>query len=482
MNAADPRGMGVSAGRLALASAWKAACLVAVATLAGCSLLQPATKPEPVAAEPPPPPPLPVPSATHRFVVEPGQDVIGAIQVVTITDKEDTLPDIARRFNVGYEEIVRANPGVDPWLPGVGREIVVPTQFVLPDAPRQGVVINVAAMRLFYYPKPEAPPKGAKPAAAGKQAKLAKGEKPKPAPPQPQVVITHPIGIGKVGWQTPEGVTKITSRVKDPVWTPPLSVRLEHRKNGEELPPRVPAGPDNPLGAHMFRLGWPSYLVHGTNKPYGVGMRSSHGCVRLYPEDIAQLYETVPVGTQVRVVNQPYLLGWQREGGHERLYVQAYGPLEDDKRDWKHGPKSLLKKAGKTPLWQKVRAHDAEIDWDAARAQSEKPRGIPVPVMKSHPVALDAIVAAAPRVQNVLPTGATWDGRTELLVDEATFDAILNDRDPEPDASTTGTGAAPKPARTSAAPAATTSAVAKPASPEPLAPGGAVAPVAKATP
>lgn len=469
MNAAVPRGTvrgtGATVGRRALA----VGCVIAAASLAGCSLLRPAETPPPAAVEPPPPPPLPVPAATHRFMIQPGQDVVGAIQVVTITDKDETLPDVARRFNVGYEEIVRANPGVDPWLPGVGREIVVPTQFVLPDAPREGVVINVAAMRLFYFPKPTAPPK---------PAKLAKGEKPKPVPPPPQVVITHPIGIGKVGWQTPEGVTKITSRVKDPVWTPPLSVRLEHRKNGEELPPRVPAGPDNPLGAHMFRLGWPSYLVHGTNKPYGVGMRSSHGCVRLYPEDIAQLYESIPIGTQVRVVNQPYVLGWERD----RLYVQAYGPLEDDKRDWRHGPKSLLKKAGKSPLWQKIRAHDAEIDWEAARAQSTEPRGIPVPVMKSHPVALDAILAAAPRVQNMLPTGATWDGRTELLVDEATFDSILNDR--EPDAQSPDAGA-DKPAGATAAPSAkatataTTTAVAKPVA---VPAGGSAPPVAKATP
>jgi L,D-transpeptidase ErfK/SrfK len=381
------------------ALAIRALALGVVLLSGGCALAP--VKPEPVVEAPPPPPPLPVPTATHRFVLDPNSDVVGVVQRVVV-GPEDTLPDIARRFNVGYEEIVRANPGVDPWLPGEGREVVVPTRFVLPDAPREGVVVNVAAMRLFYYPAPKK-----------------KGD--------PREVITHPIGIGKVGWNTPEGVTKIVSRKKDPTWTPPASVRREHLKNGEKLPATVPPGPDNPLGAHMFRLGWPSYLVHGTNKPYGVGMRSSHGCVRLYPEDIEILFESVPIGTQVRVVNQPYLLGW----AGERLYVQAYGPLEDDKRDWEHGPKSLLKKSAKSknPLWQKIRAHDADIDWDEARAQSAKPLGVPVPVMKGDGLALDQVLAQATLVQNVLPTGATWNGKTELLVDEAQYNEMVGERE-----------------------------------------------------
>jgi L,D-transpeptidase ErfK/SrfK len=385
---------------LAAVRAARALAVVGLLLSGGCALVKPAPEPA-LEAPPPPPPPLPVPTATHRFVVDPASDVVGHVQRVVV-GREDTLPDIARRFNVGYEEIVRANPGVDPWLPGQGREVVVPTQFVLPDAPREGLVVNVAAMRLYYYPKPQK-----------------KGD--------PQEVVTHPIGIGKVGWKTPEGVTKIVSRVKDPTWTPPESVRREHLKHGEKLPPRVPPGPDNPLGSHMFRLGWPSYLIHGTNKPYGVGMRSSHGCVRLYPEDISGLFETLPVGTPVRVVNQPYLLGWRGE----QLYVQAYGPLEDDRRDWAHGPKSLLKKSSKSksPLWQKIRAHDPDIDWEEARAQSLKPLGVPVPVMKSDGIAMNHVLAAATLVQNVLPTGATWNGRTELLVDEAQYREMLGGRE-----------------------------------------------------
>ena len=261
-------------------------------------------------------------------------------------------------------------------------------------------MINVAAMRLYYFPK------------------HAKGE--------PQIVVTHPIGIGKVGWQTPEGVTKIVARVKDPIWVPPVSVRKEHLENGDVLPPKVPAGPDNPLGAYMFRLGWPSYLIHGTNKPYGVGMRSSHGCVRLYPEDIQILYESVPINTPVRVVNQPYLLGWQRD----TLYVQAYGALEDDKRNWQHGPQSIAKKAGKTPLWQRIRAHDAEIDWARARDLADPARGIPVSVMKRDAETLAAVVTGAHRVRNALPVGATWDGQESLLIDEKQFAEMIDAREP----------------------------------------------------
>ena len=188
---------------------------------------------------------MPLPVANQRFEIDPGDDVVGTVQVVKAT-KEDTLADIARRFNVGYEEIVRANPKVDAWLPGEGTEVIVPSQFVLPDAPRTGLVINIPAMRIFYFPPAK------------------KGEKP--------VVFTHPIGIGKMGWRTPEGVTKITRRQKDPTWHVPVSVRKEHHENGEDLDPVIGPGPDNPLGKYAFYLGWPSYLIHGTNKPSGVGL------------------------------------------------------------------------------------------------------------------------------------------------------------------------------------------------------------------
>ncbi len=344
-------------------------------------------------------PELPPPVATHRFELQPGQDVVGTVQI-TISTHEDTLSDIARRFNVGYEEIVRANPDVDPWLPGEGTRIVVPTQFVLPDAPREGIVLNIAAMRLFYFP----------PAAKG----------------EPQVVYTHPVGIGKVGWATPEGVTRIVRRKKDPVWRPTPSIIAEHRKNGEELPPVVGPGPDNPLGRHALYLGWPTYLIHGTNKPAGVGLRSSHGCIRLYPEDIALLFDLVPDGTSVRVVNQPFLFGWH-DG---KLYMQAYDVLEDDRRDWRGKDGRLLKKTVAARL-KKIDAGLSEeaLDWDLIFALADEPRGVPVPVSEPGS-SLQSVLAAAPTVQNRLPEGATWDGQSDLPMDEATFREMLSDSQP----------------------------------------------------
>jgi L,D-transpeptidase ErfK/SrfK len=370
--------------------------------IAGCSLFHPAPKePPPVAkALPPPPPPLPKPKATHLFDVEPGSDIVGYVQK-TIVGKDDTLPDIARRFDVGYEEILTANPGVDPWLPGVGREVVVPTQFILPAAPHEGVVVNVAAMRIFYYPPHK------------------KG--------QPETVYTHPIGIGKVGWKTPEGTTKIVSRQKDPVWVVPKSVREEHQEDGEQLPAKVPAGPDNPLGAYEFRLGWPSYLIHGTNKPYGVGMRSSHGCMRLYPEDIAVFFDLIPIGTKVTVVNQPYLFGW-RDG---TLYLQAYAVMEDDSRNWSKDRKRLLAKLLHPKERGKIAQHDDEIDWQRVGDLAHTPRAVPVPVTGSHD-GVDGVIAQGVLVENILPEGSNWDGQSGLIVDEKTFNELLNGRDKAP--------------------------------------------------
>jgi L,D-transpeptidase ErfK/SrfK len=351
---------------------------------------EPAESGEPAAA------PLPLAQATHRFVVSPGQDVIGRLQV-TNAYHEDTFADIARRFNVGYQELVRANPGIDPWLPGAGTPIVLPTEFVLPDAPREGLVLNLAAMRLYYYPK-----------------------RPKDAPKDaPAEVYTHPIGIGKVGWATPEGSTKVVAHVKDPVWTPPLSVRKEHEKEGDILPDKVPPGPENPLGRHMMRLGWPSYLVHGTNKPPAVGMRASAGCIRLYPEDIARIYDLVPDGTKVTVVNQPYLLGWNGD----RLLLQAYEPLVDDKRDWSDVPKSLRQKTRKpaTTLWKRVAEQADAIDWERIRAAAAEPRGIAIAVGPGPAPDLEAAIAQAPRVRNAIPEGSNWNGVEDQYAGDPNF-------------------------------------------------------------
>jgi len=357
---------------------------------AGCELLQPIEAPEPEA--PPAPPPIEAPLATHQFEFDPEHDeVVGSLQV-THAKGEDTLSDIARRFNLGYEEIVRANPGIDPWLPGEGTEIVLPTQFVLPKASREGLVINLAQLRMYYFPTPE---EGA-----------------------PHTVITHPIGIGKVGWSTPEGTTKVTGKAKNPTWFPPASVRKEHAEAGDPLPSRVPPGPDNPLGTHLMTLGWPSYLVHGTNKPYGVGLRSSHGCVRFYPEDIGELYDLVPVGTKVTVVNQPFVFGWQGDA----LYVQAFPVLEDDTREHPAAADAVLNAAITNEMWQKIKEHNAAIDLEFVNELVAQPRGVAVPVSRSE-MSLEKLIFASRHVENALPPGASWNGSDELFFTAEEFEA-----------------------------------------------------------
>lgn len=227
------------------------------------------------------------------------QTVIGEPQVVFARDA-DTLSDLAREYGLGYDDIIVANPDVDPWLPGEGTPVVLPTQYVLPNVTHAGVVLNIATKRLFYFPDA---PEGVS-----------------------RRVLTYPIGIGRVGWETPLGDTTVVAKAKDPHWWVPASVRLEHAEMGDPLPNVVPPGPDNPLGHRVLKLEMPGYLIHGTNQPYGVGMRVSHGCVRLYPENIELLYSLVEAGETVRIVNEPYLLGW-RNG---ELYFEAHAPLEDD--------------------------------------------------------------------------------------------------------------------------------------------------------
>src|SRR3979490_3365324 len=331
--------------------AWPLLC-----ALAGCSLVrapwirQPPPAPPAPVAEAPPEPILSLPVATHKFALDvENEDVFGVVQITTAS-KDDTLPDIARRFNVGYEEIVRANPGVDPWIRGAGRQIVVPTQYVLPNAPREGVVINLAAMRIYYFPR----------------------HKPGETP----IVYTHPIGVGKVGWRTPEGVTKIVSREEFPTWRPSPGVRKAQAANDDPVPAVVPPGPDNPLGRYKFTLGWPSYLIHGTNKPYGVGLRSTHGCMRLYPEDIAVFFDLIPIGTKVAVVNQPYVFGWR----DRTLYMQAYAVMEDDSRNWSKDRKRLLANLLHPKQRGKIAQHDDEIDWQRVGDLAHPPRAVPVPV------------------------------------------------------------------------------------------------------
>jgi len=237
-----------------------------------------------------------VSAATYELPAD-GSDVVGEVSTVT-AKLDDTLIDLARRHDIGYQDIVRANPDVSVWVPGEGTEVVIPTRYVLPAGPRRGVVLNIAEYRLYYFPEP-------------------KGD-------EPAVVMTYPISIGRMDWETPLGNTKVISKVTNPSWYPPKSVRDEHAAEGRPLARIVPAGPDNPLGKHAMRLGLPGYLIHGTNRPAGVGMRVTHGCLRMFPEDIRYLFNYVAVDTPVRIINEPVKIGWQGDA----LVLEAHPILE----------------------------------------------------------------------------------------------------------------------------------------------------------
>ncbi len=238
-------------------------------------------------------------SAAQFPLVDTGALMFGDVETIT-AHGEDTLPDLARRYGLGYEEILRANPGVDTWLPGEGTTVVVPGQRLLPAGPREGIVINLPEHRLYYF----LPAK--------------KGEIPQ--------VITFPVSIGKMDWATPLGQTKIVDKRKNPTWTPPESVRKEHAERGDPLPRVVPAGPNNPLGLYAMRLNISpgAYLIHGTNNPIAVGMAVTHGCIRMYPEDIEALFPLVTVGTPVWLINQPVKVA--RVDG--QVWLEVHPPID----------------------------------------------------------------------------------------------------------------------------------------------------------
>lgn len=238
-------------------------------------------------------------TAQNVFELPPeGVDVVGSVRTVQAR-REDTLLEIARRHGLGYREIRRANPGVDVWMPGEGTEVNVPTRFVLPPGPREGVVVNLPEMRLYYYPEPD--DDGVR------------------------TVETYPISIGRMDWSTPIGSTRVTMRLENPAWFPPESVRQRVEAEGRTLPRRVDPGPDNPLGRYAIGLDIPGYFIHGTNRPAGVGMRATHGCIRMFPEDIEGLVYRLDRGTPVHILNEPFKAGWSRDGD---VYLQAYPRLE----------------------------------------------------------------------------------------------------------------------------------------------------------
>lgn len=270
--------------------------------------------------------------------------IVGSMQT-HVTVYEDSLVDLARKFGLGYTEIVSANPGIDPWVPGADKKIVLPTAHILPTAPHKGIVINLADQRMYFFRD------------------------------DGKTVDSVPLGIGNNGWDTPKGTTKVVRKKKNPTWYVPKSVR----KEDPELPAIVKPGPDNPLGSHAVYLGWPAYLFHGTNKPYGVGRRVSHGCVRLYPEDIARLFGDIKVGTLVTVVDQPMKVA-KMDG---QLWVEIHPTqlqADEVEQTGKHTPS---KPAEFEFLLKSAAGDDANrIDWDKAKLAATERRGIPIAVLK----------------------------------------------------------------------------------------------------
>lgn len=236
-----------------------------------------------------------LPTIALTFSIHPGSDIVGKMQTATVQRGED-FHDIGQKFDVGYYELVEANPGVNPDMPEPGTALIIPTQFILPSGPRKGIVINLAELRLYYYHKGQ------------------------------NLVSTYPIGIGRRDWETPLGSGKIIEKTKNPSWRPPDRIRAWYEENEMYLPQVVYPGPKNPLGKYAMRLSIPGYLIHGTNASRGIGIRSSSGCIRMHPEDIESLFYKASIGDPVRIVHQPYKIGRH----YNKAFAESHVPLSGE--------------------------------------------------------------------------------------------------------------------------------------------------------
>lgn len=277
----------------------------------------------------------------NEFSVAKGDDVIGRLRSIRL-EKGDTLPDIARHFSLGLNGVSATNPGVDIWVPEAGKRIMLPMSFILPDAPRKGIVINLAAMRLFQF----------------------KGNS------EPLTVLTYPVGVGTEERPSPQGLMRVDRKVSRPTWHVPASIARDHLKKGDPLPATVPPGPQNPLGECALYLSAQSYLIHGTNKPASIGLRATNGCIRLYPEDIKRLFESTSVKTPVTIVNQPYLLGHS----NGVVYMEVHASTEDTDT------------AELDKIYKKLKTVEKEsgraLDWKNVKKVLAEARGIPVPIFE----------------------------------------------------------------------------------------------------
>lgn len=284
--------------------------------------------------------------AAHEFQLSKNQEIVGSIATIH-TRVNDTLSDIARHFGLGYNDISIANPSIQPWTPKANSRVILPLRFILPDSPRKGIVLNLANMRMFYYSKK-----------------------------QPLKLYTYPVGIGRQGWNTPMGLTHVVDKKANPSWVVPESILREHAQKGSPLPKIVRSGPENPLGYFAMHLGFPGYLIHGTNKPYGIGMQVSHGCVQLYPEDIKDLFTKATIGMEVRIIHQPYLVAQE----NNMIYLEAHEPLDRWLPNKNQLKKQILKKIKKI-----ASQGNLLVDWSKVNLVLDRSDGIPTPILIHSP-------------------------------------------------------------------------------------------------
>jgi L,D-transpeptidase ErfK/SrfK len=295
-----------------------------------------------------------------------GSTVVGQLHVVT-ADSRNTLVDIARHYDLGYEEITLANPGVSVWVPGEGTRIVVPTEFILPPQPWVGIVVNIPQRRLYYFP-----PHTAK---------------------EPATVVTFPIGIARPGWPTPLGSTRIIAKEKDPSWVVPKNIQEEHRSQGEvNFPDYFPPGPNNPMGMLALETGFSQIFIHGTNRPWGVGTQVSHGCIHLYPENAAFLFPRVPVGTPVRIINQPVMVG---DRDH-LIYLSVSAPIDE----YPVPEGGLFMQA-----MEALTRYTPKINWDRVQQTVNARQVVPVPVNADAPSLEQILAAIKPEKYDFEPYG-----------------------------------------------------------------------------
>lgn len=267
-----------------------------------------------------------------------GHDILGQITSYVIQAGDD-IGKIGRHFDIGYMEMREANPHLDDGNIEIGDTILIPSRFILPPGPRKGIVVNLAELRMYYYPE------------------------------QGQEVYTYPVGIGRVDWETPVGTGKIIAKVENPTWYAPKSIREARAKEGVIIPAIVKPGPDNPLGRYKMTLSFPGYLIHSTNVPAGVGTRSSSGCIRMLPEDAEQLFKMVKVGTEVTIINKPYKVGWMQN----HLYLEAHSPLqEQDDKDSGLNLTPMIE-----AITEQTKTRMVNVNWAESKLIAEDEEGIP---------------------------------------------------------------------------------------------------------